>query len=214
MPAPDQCSTRTGAAVVWAAVLFTVAGCRPLHVQASSPPADPPAQVKTAAPLKVIQASSHVTGLPYPPRCALTQHNNAWVPDPTCTPGSVRSDVTQATIKTTICAKGWATSVRPPLKETAPVKRAAMLAYDEIASKVRTTEFDHLVPLQLGGSSDVTNLWPEPSDLPGQGFRNTKDTVEDSLNKAVCTGKVQLADAQIAIAREWETAEQALGLSQ
>jgi hypothetical protein len=36
--------------------------------------------------------------------------------------------------------------------------------------------------------------------------------VEDALNKAVCDGKVKLRDAQAAIARNWRTAEAALGL--
>ena len=43
------------------------------------------------------------------------------------------------------------------------------------------TELDHLVPLELGGSNDATNLWPEYPPSP-----NPKDKVEDALNAAVC----------------------------
>ena len=36
--------------------------------------------------------------------------------------------------------------------------------------------------------------------------------MEDALNKAVCDGKVRLRAAQAAIAKNWRTAEAALGL--
>jgi hypothetical protein len=70
------------------------------------------------------------------------------------------------------------------------------------------TELDHLVPLELGGSNDASNLWPEYPPTP-----NPKDKVEDALNAAVCGGRMKLAAAQIAIAADWLTAEKKLGLS-
>lgn len=36
--------------------------------------------------------------------------------------------------------------------------------------------------------------------------------MEDALNNAVCDGKVKLCAAQAAIAKNWRTAEAALGL--
>jgi hypothetical protein len=69
------------------------------------------------------------------------------------------------------------------------------------------TELDHLVPLELGGSNDATNLWSERPPTP-----NPKDKVEDALNAAVCQGRVSLAAAQHAIAADWLTAEEKLGL--
>jgi hypothetical protein len=65
-----------------------------------------------------------------------------------------------------------------------------------------TSELDHLVPLELGGSNDITNLWPEVGKVP-----NPKDKVEDALKRAVCAGQVSLAAAQNAIAANWLTAE-------
>jgi hypothetical protein len=70
-----------------------------------------------------------------------------------------------------------------------------------------TSELDHLVSLELGGSNDEANLWPEIGKVP-----NPKDTVENDLHDAVCSGKVTLAAAQQAIASDWTTAEQRLGL--
>jgi len=69
------------------------------------------------------------------------------------------------------------------------------------------TELDHLVPLELGGSNDATNLWPEYPPTP-----NPKDKVEDMLNAAVCDGRITLAAAQDAIAADWLTAEKKLGI--
>jgi len=63
------------------------------------------------------------------------------------------------------------------------------------------------VSLELGGSNDATNLWPEVPPSP-----NPKDQVEDTLHDAVCAGQVSLAAAQNAIASDWMTAEARLGL--
>jgi hypothetical protein len=150
-----------------------------------------------------------VTGLPYPAKCTA----QGKLPDPACTPGSVNPAVTQATIHDTICKPGWTATVRPPASNTGPVKKAAMKAYGLASSSSGTTELDHLVPLELGASDDVTNLWPEPSDIPNDGFRNTKDTVENRLRAAVCDGSVTLPAAQAAIAADWTTAEQKLGVN-
>jgi hypothetical protein len=87
-----------------------------------------------------------------------------------------------------------------------------MHAYGEPASLRPTVELDHLIPLELGGANDVSNLWPEISDEPGQGFRNSKDQVENDLKAAVCTHRIAIADAQNAIATNWTTAEAKLGV--
>lgn len=149
-----------------------------------------------------------VTGLPYPRSC----HAVGKLPDPVCTPGSVNPAVTQANIATTICKRGWTATVRPPQANTGPVKRAAMKAYGIPASASGTTELDHKIPLETGGSDDSSNLWPEVSDIPNAGFRNRKDIVEGDLRAGICSGKISLSAAQIAIATDWTTAEQVLGI--
>jgi hypothetical protein len=88
-----------------------------------------------------------------------------------------------------------------------------MHAYGESASLRSTVELDHLIPLELGGANDVSNLWPEISDESGQGFRNSKDQVENSLKEAVCAHRIAIADAQNAIATNWTIAESKLGLT-
>jgi hypothetical protein len=129
------------------------------------------------------------------------------LPDRTCTPGSIDPAVTQKDIHSTICKSGWTAKVRPPESQTEYAKyHVAYPAYHIKHSAV--SELDHLVPLELGGSNDITNLWPEVGKQP-----NPKDKVENSLNHAVCEGKVSLAAAQNAIASDWITAEAKLGLT-
>jgi hypothetical protein len=127
-------------------------------------------------------------------------------PDPACTPGSFDPSVTQANIATTICRSGYTDTVRPSVSQTDKAKKTLYTDYGIAAGAV--SELDHLVSLELGGSNDVANLWPEVGKVP-----NPKDTVENDLHKAVCSGKVQLVAAQQAIAANWTTAERVLGLS-
>jgi hypothetical protein len=62
-------------------------------------------------------------------------------------------------------------------------------------------EVDHHVPLELGGSNDIANLWPEAA-APQPGFHE-KDLVENYLHDQVCGGRMSLLDAQRAIATNW-----------
>jgi hypothetical protein len=119
-------------------------------------------------------------------------------PDSHCTPGALNRPVTQATIGRTICKRGWTSTVRPPERITEQEKAASLAAYGDGGSLSRY-EYDHLVPLELGGAmNDRRNLWPEPGASP-----NPKDAVERQLNRDVCDGKMTLAHAQRAIASNW-----------
>jgi len=119
---------------------------------------------------------------------------NGKFPDLSCTPGAVmgmtveeicstetgpRRDVSEATRKQVFAEYGVPF---PPAKD----------AY----------EVDHFIPLELGGSNDVSNLWPELAN-PTPGFHQ-KDSEENYLHKQVCTVKtMMLADAQRTIAADW-----------
>lgn len=119
-------------------------------------------------------------------------------PDPRCTPGALNPSVTQATIGQTICQAGWASTVRPPEGITEPEKAASMAAYGDTGA-MSVYEYDHFVPLELGGAvNDPRNLWPQPGTSP-----NPKDTVEDELRSEVCAGQITLAQAQNAITTNW-----------
>lgn len=159
--------------------------------------------------------ATQVQPQPAPGSChALVLDTNAgyYLPDPHCTPGALNPAVTQATLPSTICRSGGYTgSIRPTESITGQEKRASESAYGESYS--RTTEYDHFIPLELGGADNSSlNLWPEPNSPTATSFRNPKDSVENALHSAVCSGQVTLAHAQHALATNWTTAESTLHL--
>ena len=115
------------------------------------------------------------------------------VPDQKLTPGVVLT-----TDKTKVCRPGYSASVR---KVSGATKTAAYAEYGVKTHKSYQYEVDHLLPLELGGSNDLANLWPEPADRPYGA--NSKDLLENEMHKQVCAGKVTLADAQQQILTSW-----------
>ena len=66
----------------------------------------------------------------------------------------------------------------------------------------RTLEIDHIVALELGGSNDIANLFPEEADAhPGYG---PKDRLENKLHGMVCAGAIGLRAAQRQLAANWQ----------
>jgi hypothetical protein len=111
--------------------------------------------------------------------------------DPVRTPGVLNPDVTQATIRSTICVSGWTRTVRPSSDYTGALKLKQMAEYGAGGSPSDYQE-DHLISLELGGDpSDPRNLWPQPRP-----WADRVDTVENELNDEVCSGRLSLADAQ------------------
>jgi hypothetical protein len=109
--------------------------------------------------------------------------------------------VTQANIQTTICRSGYTETVRPPESVTEAEKKASLAAYGD-PGPLHDYEYDHLVPLELGGAdNDPRNLWPEPGASP-----NPKDALEDRLRSMVCAGELTLAAAREEIAVDWVSA--------
>jgi len=138
--------------------------------------------------------------------CKIGNRDGQPLPDPKCTPGAVNPAVRQDDIKDTICKSGWTKTVRPPASKTNPMKAASARSYG--LPPEEQGEYDHLVSLELGGApDDPRNLWVEPGKIP-----NPKDAVENKLNEAVCSGLIQLAAAQKAIAANWVTAFDDVGL--
>ncbi len=145
----------------------------------------------------------HGNAQPFP--ASGTCHNrpvpNGTLPDPVCTPGATDPHVTQTNLPTTICRPGGYTStVRPPVSVTSIEKRVSITAYTD-TGPVGSYEFDHLVPLELGGSPNSPhNLWSQPGASP-----NPKDKLETALHDLACSHRMTLTDAQTAIASDWIT---------
>jgi hypothetical protein len=113
------------------------------------------------------------------------------LPNRTRTPGIVNPNVTQATIKKTICVSGWTAKVQPRVAYTNALKLRQMKQYGEKGSP-GSYEEDQLIPLQLGGApTNPRNLWPEPRSQSKH-----SDPLETSLKRRVCTGKLTLAAAR------------------
>lgn len=133
----------------------------------------------------------------------------AWdLPDPIATPGAVNATVTQANIQTTICIPGWTKTIRPPASYTNKLK-TAQLASGAYASPQapRTFEEDHLISLEIGGHpTDPHNLWPQHWDAPYGAHQ--KDRLENYLHRAVCDGRLTLAEAQAEVSGNWIAAYQ------
>jgi hypothetical protein len=126
------------------------------------------------------------------------------LPDPARTPGAINPAVTQETIVSTICVRGWTRTVRPPREYTSALKRQQIRDFGYADRKMGDFEEDHLIPLDLGGSpTDSRNLWPEPRVTADGWNADLKDELEATLARLVCSGRVPLAEAQHAIAANW-----------
>jgi hypothetical protein len=116
------------------------------------------------------------------------------LPDHACTPGAAFAGVTADQI----CRSGYARSVRDvPTEE----KTQVYAEYGIATRRSGQYEVDHLVSLELGGSNDIANLWPEAAD-PKPGFHE-KDRYENYLHDQVCSGRLSLQEAQRRIAQDW-----------
>ncbi len=116
------------------------------------------------------------------------------LPDPACTPGAVFPDVTVQQI----CESGYSSQVRDvPAAEKDQVYAEYGIAHHSPGQY----EVDHFISLELGGSNDIANLWPEPAE-PRPGFHE-KDKVENYLHDQVCSGAISLQQAQTEIATNW-----------
>ena len=63
-------------------------------------------------------------------------------------------------------------------------------------------EVDHLISIEIGGSNDEKNLWPQP--YSGQTFNaHVKDRLENWYHANVCSGHVSLKTAQDEISKDW-----------
>lgn len=119
--------------------------------------------------------------------------NNS-LPDKACTPGAVFANVT----KEQICTPGYSKEVRNVSTTT---KEQVFSSYGITTHKAGEYEVDHLISLELGGSNDISNLWPEAAD-PRPGYHE-KDKVENYLHDEVCAGSITLQEAQQKIASDW-----------
>lgn len=118
---------------------------------------------------------------------------NLSMPDSDCTPGAVLTTSTAV-----ICKGGYTKTVRNVSTAT---KKKVFAEYGISYKLSGKYEVDHLISLELGGSNDISNLWPESYSI-ANGSR-IKDKFENYLHAQVCSGKMSLEDAQMQISGDW-----------
>ena len=125
------------------------------------------------------------------------------LPDPATTPGVLNPNVTPATIGKTVCVHGWTATVRPPTSFTDKLRNADTPP----GHKPLDGELDHRISIEDSGApADPRNLWWQTyNDHYGA---RVKDVLETKLSRAVCAGKMPLAEAQAALLGNWLIAYQ------
>lgn len=120
------------------------------------------------------------------------------LPDRQATPGRWTHDGPSK-----FCHSSYIEQVRDVSETT---KRRVFAEYGISYAKHSHYEVDHLVPLELGGSNSIKNLWPEKGKIP-----NAKDGVENELHDLVCQPRLGVGKTRRAIARDWVKAMRRYG---
>jgi hypothetical protein len=98
-----------------------------------------------------------------------------------------------------VCVSGYTKTVRDVPSE---VKRQVYQEYRIASHAPGEYEVDHLISLELGGSNDLKNLWPQ-SYRTQPWNAHVKDKLENELHREVCSGQIDLSTAQQDIAHDW-----------
>jgi hypothetical protein len=115
------------------------------------------------------------------------------VPSPRLTPGAAR-----IVDREELCNSALPKNQVVP----ADLRRRVFQAYGMANADPRAYEVDYLITPGLGGADDIRNLWPQPYVSTVWNAR-VKDALEDRLRDLVCTGQVDLAEAQHDISTDW-----------
>ncbi len=104
-------------------------------------------------------------------------------PDPDLTPGR-----TVSVELSRLCRPYY---TRDERHVTPSTKRRVCELYGKKDQCPKGYEIDHLISLELGGSNEIENLWPQPIRQARQ-----KDVVETWLHRQVCAYRMTLQTAQ------------------
>ena len=115
-------------------------------------------------------------------------------PDKECTPGAIFENITTEQM----CVKGYSATVRNVPQS---LKDTVYEMYNIPVAKRKGYVIDHLISLQLGGTNEIPNLFPQKST--GEINSRTKDKIENFLKREVCKGNMTLKKAQKIIAEDW-----------
>lgn len=165
----------------------------PAPTPTTSPPADtdPATDAVVAATAPALGAAVLVAPRTKTSGCRLGAN-----PDRRCSPGAYYTQLTKAVI----CSPSFRMSTISNVRESE--KFRVEREYGMTPRRYgRTLEIDHIVSLELGGSNDIANLFPQ-SYAGGYGYP-AKDRLERKLHTMVCSGAITLRASQRGIATNW-----------
>ena len=117
-----------------------------------------------------------------------------YLPPAALTPGDVAS-----TSPALVCEKDYPARARN-VTESTKKKVYALHGVDKTKC-LKGCKIDHLIPLAIGGSNDIKNLWPHEYGADWTVFEKTR--LEVRLRKEVCGGKMPIMEAQQCVAQDW-----------
>jgi hypothetical protein len=112
-------------------------------------------------------------------------------PNARFTPGAV-----VATTQSQVC------SAETPAVIPAAMRTRVLQLYGVSGEQSNAFEVDYLITPELGGATDIRNLWPEPYDHAVWNA-HVKDHLENRLREMVCHGDIDLATAQRDLSTDW-----------
>lgn len=120
------------------------------------------------------------------------------VPDPTLTPGAVRTtNVGEICSTPTSQLRHWSRDRDDKIMREYGLPTGAHPSF----------EVDHLIPLCLGGADSDPNLWPEPRRSIEPVFNaERKDELEARMCSLACSGQLDVRQAQREISEDWTSA--------
>ena len=126
---------------------------------------------------------------------ALMPHRYPTYPDPQLTPGDVVNYP-----KEVICKSGYSNEERQVKQKT---KKKVYAEYHVSYPQPKgSEEVDHYIPLCIGGSNNIANLWLQPA-MPYPGYHE-KDALEQYVCRAVCReGKMTIQEGQNLFRTDW-----------
>jgi len=116
------------------------------------------------------------------------------VPDDALSPGATNTGNMDQ-----VCAPNYSRQIR---QVSVSMRRAVYAEYGLTAASCGHCEIDHRIPLEIGGSNEKSNLWPQSDDTKPWNA-HSKDRLEDYIHERVCKGDMPLAEAQQLFRGNW-----------
>jgi hypothetical protein len=194
--APEYDPSSDTTTIIWAGLTYycRAAGSAPTTTTTATTTASTTPIVPTPVPKQpVVGHTVKVSG-----RSQMAGCTPGVLPDRQCSPGAYYSGLTKAVL----CSPSFRTGTIRNVPDSE--KHQVEIEYGMVPKSYgRTIEIDHIVSLEIGGSNDIANLYPEPGSGPAN--YHVKDRLENKLHALVCSGAITLHAAQVGIAHNWET---------